>query len=193
FDQQAAELGVHGFDHAVLDNAHAQRAVFVAVGAAKRVKRAGAAWKQRHQVFGRLLPRRVRGAVAYGGHPGLVGRTGIDPLDGGVGLDGGAIAAGARVIEFDLFSLAVLDDDQGRHVIGVLAIEIGREGRRAAGGVGVEDPARRDALQARRVFKKRIAGDDLAASVGLIAGAGIGAEGLVIAGNETAHIRAFFG
>src|SRR5690606_15970932 len=33
-DQQAAELGVHGFDHAVLDDTHAQRAVILAIGAA---------------------------------------------------------------------------------------------------------------------------------------------------------------
>src|SRR3546814_2851032 len=66
------------------------------------------------------------GAVADRGHPGLIGWSRLDPVDGGIGLDARAITPCARVGSSYLFDIAILNNDQRRDVIGIRACKVDR-------------------------------------------------------------------
>src|SRR5690606_36287820 len=124
FHKQATGLGVGPSGLAMLAPATRTRGV-----ATKRIAhRTGVA---RIQIAGRWLPRGVCRAVADRRHPGAILGTGLDPVDGRIGLDARPVAARTRISERHFFDVAVFDNDQRRNVIAVELCEIQRPRRRS--------------------------------------------------------------
>src|SRR3546814_2440139 len=110
------------------------------------------------------------GAVADRGHPGLIGWSRLDPVDGGIGLDARAITPCARVGSSYLFDIAILNNDQRRDVIGIRACKVDRAWANAARGFGHQNAARIQALQTGWILIERGTTHDRAAVVRLITG-----------------------
>ena len=201
FDQQAADLPVHGLDHQIGDQAvihhaddHARRAFHVGKRGTDQVVVAA------RRIFGdqrqrRHLQGRMDGRIAQGQHPGLVPGLGCRPGDGAIGLQGAAVATCGCIVGQNFTGVAVaVAPDELAGVIAVLGHEVDVIGRAGlAGMAGIEDAA---ALQAGATRCPEVGGivayDHLAAFIDEVAGAAVGAVDAVHrrVGHEAATVGA---
>src|SRR5690606_18357860 len=119
FDQQPPEFGVERFGHVILNDAPGHRGL--AIDAVEH-----GAVMAGNEIAGRLLPGCMGRAIADGGHPWPVARAGLDPVDGGVGFDAGAIAARPRIGERYFFDVTVFNNDERWNVTGMRAVSVER-------------------------------------------------------------------
>src|SRR5690606_28422263 len=167
-DQQTTEFGIHGFGHAVLNDAPGNRALAVQAVI-------DGAINMRNKVGWGLLPRSMCRAIADSGHPGPMSRPASNPFDGGIGFDSRAIPARAWVCECDFLYLTFFNNDQRGNVVAVFTREIERGRWCTASLMRNENAAGIQTLQAGRILHKRCALDECAAVIRLIARARFGA------------------
>ena len=113
--QQAAQLGVHGLDHGVRQNALDGHIGAVGAKVSGGAKRCGKLLpgRGREQVAGRGLQGRVVGTERDGGHPWRVAALpGLDPLYRRIDLDRGAVVAPGRRRDRHLAHLPAAVDDE---------------------------------------------------------------------------------